>query len=173
MLTIGQYLQPTRRNLPVAEYVHPDEFRRYEADGLALGFRAVFAGPLVRSSYAAEVLFRQLPAAGGDGGTGRRGGGSDPGAHLIHGYQRPVPISVRDRREMSLDFLFFLRRQIFGSKCFRRPPAADARRYCPLADAQVVTKLVTTPFACFPGMKRPKSGTKRGTTPVDSRINPL
>lgn len=61
VLTVGQYLQPTRRNLPVAEYVHPDEFRRYEADGLALGFRAVFAGPLVRSSYAAEILYRQLP----------------------------------------------------------------------------------------------------------------
>ena len=76
VLTVGQYLQPTRRNLPVAEYVHPDEFRRYEADGLALGFRAVFAGPLVRSSYAAEGLFRQLPApeaatgGRGDGGTG-------------------------------------------------------------------------------------------------------
>jgi lipoic acid synthetase len=74
VLTIGQYLQPTRRNLPVVEYVHPDEFRRYEADGLALGFRAVFAGPLVRSSYAAEILYRQLPAR--DGTTGGRGEGA-------------------------------------------------------------------------------------------------
>jgi lipoic acid synthetase len=57
LVTIGQYLQPRRGNLPVVRYVHPDEFRRYEDDARAMGFKAVFAGPLVRSSYSAEILF--------------------------------------------------------------------------------------------------------------------
>ena len=56
-VTIGQYLQPTRRNLPVAEYVHPDRFEAYRAYGESLGFEAVFAGPFVRSSYMAESVF--------------------------------------------------------------------------------------------------------------------
>jgi lipoic acid synthetase len=56
-VTIGQYLQPTRRNLPVAEYVHPDRFAAYRAYGESLGFEAVFAGPFVRSSYMAESVF--------------------------------------------------------------------------------------------------------------------
>jgi lipoic acid synthetase len=56
-VTIGQYLQPTRRNLPVAEYVHPDKFARYREYGESLGFEAVFAGPFVRSSYMAEAVF--------------------------------------------------------------------------------------------------------------------
>ena len=54
--TIGQYLQPTRRNLPVAEYVEPARFEEYRLYGLSLGFKAVFSGPLVRSSYMAESL---------------------------------------------------------------------------------------------------------------------
>ncbi len=54
--TIGQYLQPTRRHLPVAEYVRPEAFERYRNLGLALGFREVFSGPLVRSSYMAEQV---------------------------------------------------------------------------------------------------------------------
>jgi lipoic acid synthetase len=54
--TIGQYLQPTRRNLPVAEYVEPRQFEAYREYGLALGFQMVFAGPLVRSSYMADVV---------------------------------------------------------------------------------------------------------------------
>jgi lipoic acid synthetase len=54
--TIGQYLQPTRRNLPVAEFVAPDRFEAYREYGLALGFRMVFSGPLVRSSYLAEAV---------------------------------------------------------------------------------------------------------------------
>ncbi|MBI3682458.1 MAG: lipoyl synthase [Acidobacteria bacterium] len=53
--TIGQYLQPTRRNLPVAEYVRPAQFDSYREYGLSLGFRMVFAGPFVRSSYMAEL----------------------------------------------------------------------------------------------------------------------
>ena len=59
VVTIGQYLQPTRKHLPVEEYVHPDIFERYKAFGEALGFRAVFAGPLVRSSYMADLVHEQ------------------------------------------------------------------------------------------------------------------
>lgn len=54
--TIGQYLQPTRRNLPVAEYVEPRQFEAYREYGLAAGFRMVFSGPLVRSSYMADLV---------------------------------------------------------------------------------------------------------------------
>jgi len=54
IVTIGQYLEPTRRNLPVAEYVPPERFDSYRRYGLALGFREVFSGPLVRSSYMAD-----------------------------------------------------------------------------------------------------------------------
>jgi lipoic acid synthetase len=57
--TIGQYLQPTRRNLPVAEFVEPRQFEEYREYGLALGFKAVFSGPLVRSSYMADLLSRE------------------------------------------------------------------------------------------------------------------
>src|SRR4051794_4864650 len=54
--TIGQYLQPTRRNLPVAEFVEPRQFEEYREYGLGLGFKAVFSGPLVRSSYMADLV---------------------------------------------------------------------------------------------------------------------
>jgi lipoic acid synthetase len=54
VLTIGQYLQPTRMHLEVAEYVHPDTFARYREVGLAKGFDIVESSPLVRSSYHAE-----------------------------------------------------------------------------------------------------------------------
>ena len=57
ILTLGQYLRPTRKHLPVAEFVHPDRFRDYEEQGLALGFRYVAAGPMVRSSYKAAEFF--------------------------------------------------------------------------------------------------------------------
>ena len=52
--TIGQYLQPTRRNLPVAEYVTPEQFEAYRDHGLSIGLKAVFSGPFVRSSYMAD-----------------------------------------------------------------------------------------------------------------------
>ena len=52
--TIGQYLQPTRRNLPVAEFVTPEKFESYREYGMALGFKMVFSGPFVRSSYMAD-----------------------------------------------------------------------------------------------------------------------
>ena len=54
VLTIGQYLQPTKMHLEVAEFVHPDTFARYKEQGLAMGFAFVESGPLVRSSYHAE-----------------------------------------------------------------------------------------------------------------------
>ncbi|TLY30255.1 MAG: lipoyl synthase [Nitrospirae bacterium] len=54
MMTIGQYLQPTKQHLPVARFYHPDEFAAFKAEGLALGFSHVESGPLVRSSYHAE-----------------------------------------------------------------------------------------------------------------------
>ena len=54
ILTLGQYLQPTKQHLPVQRYVHPDEFRWLKGEGLAMGFRHVESGPMVRSSYHAE-----------------------------------------------------------------------------------------------------------------------
>ena len=54
--TTGQYLQPTRRNLPVVEYVALEQFEHYRAYGMALGFKMVFSGPLVRSSYMADAV---------------------------------------------------------------------------------------------------------------------
>ncbi len=54
VLTIGQYLQPTKMHLEVAEYVHPDKFAEYKKIGLEKGFDFVESGPLVRSSYHAE-----------------------------------------------------------------------------------------------------------------------
>ena len=61
--TIGQYLQPTRRNLPVVEYVEPTQFDRYREFGVSLGFKTVFSGPLVRSSYMAELMSEQAARA--------------------------------------------------------------------------------------------------------------
>ena len=54
VMTIGQYLQPTRMHLEVAEYIHPDIFAKYEEEGMKRGFSFVESGPLVRSSYHAE-----------------------------------------------------------------------------------------------------------------------
>ena len=54
IMTIGQYLQPTKEHLSVARFYHPDEFAVLKEEGLALGFRHVESGPLVRSSYHAE-----------------------------------------------------------------------------------------------------------------------
>jgi lipoic acid synthetase len=51
ILTVGQYLQPSRQHLPVLRIYPPEEFRQLRQEGLALGFRHVEAGPLVRSSY--------------------------------------------------------------------------------------------------------------------------
>lgn len=54
ILTLGQYLQPTKLHLEVAEYIHPDTFEMYKEEGLKRGLKYVEAGPLVRSSYHAE-----------------------------------------------------------------------------------------------------------------------
>lgn len=54
ILTLGQYLQPTPKHLPVQEFIHPERFEEYERIGLEKGFRFVESGPLVRSSYHAE-----------------------------------------------------------------------------------------------------------------------
>lgn len=60
IMTIGQYLQPSHRHYPVAEYVTPEQFKRYEETGLAKSFTQVESGPLVRSSYHAEKSLRYL-----------------------------------------------------------------------------------------------------------------
>ena len=60
ILTIGQYLRPTANHLPVERYYHPDEFAEMREEGLALGFKHVESGPLVRSSYHARD---QVPGA--------------------------------------------------------------------------------------------------------------
>lgn len=54
ILTLGQYLQPTKAHLPVQEFIHPDRFARLKVIGMEKGFRYVESGPLVRSSYHAE-----------------------------------------------------------------------------------------------------------------------
>jgi len=60
ILTLGQYLQPTKEHLPIVRYVHPDEFAEFKILGEAMGFKHVEAGPLVRSSYHA---FEQTESA--------------------------------------------------------------------------------------------------------------
>jgi lipoic acid synthetase len=60
ILTIGQYLQPTKEHLPIDRYVTPEEFRMYKEEGLKMGFKAVESGPLVRSSYHADVQAREI-----------------------------------------------------------------------------------------------------------------
>ena len=59
ILTIGQYLQPTHRHYPVAEYIHPDQFKYYKEFALKQGFDVVESAPLVRSSYHAEKHIKQ------------------------------------------------------------------------------------------------------------------
>ena len=54
ILTLGQYLQPTPKHLPVQEFITPEQFNKYKELGLKMGFRYVESGPLVRSSYHAE-----------------------------------------------------------------------------------------------------------------------
>ena len=54
VITIGQYLQPTKQHLPLKEFITPEQFKKYEDFARGLGFRHVESGPLVRSSYHAE-----------------------------------------------------------------------------------------------------------------------
>lgn len=57
VLTLGQYLQPTKNHYPIAKYVTPEDFNKYRQWGLAKGFLEVASGPLVRSSYRADRIF--------------------------------------------------------------------------------------------------------------------
>ncbi|GAF88634.1 unnamed protein product, partial [marine sediment metagenome] len=59
IVTIGQYLQPSKRHLPVKEYIHPDRFQGYKREALQMGFSYVASAPLVRSSFHAEEAFRE------------------------------------------------------------------------------------------------------------------
>ena len=70
ILTLGQYLQPTREHLPVARYYSPDEFRELREAALVFGFSYVESGPLVRSSYHAEQQRAILPGQASKSGTG-------------------------------------------------------------------------------------------------------
>jgi lipoic acid synthetase len=64
ILTIGQYLQPTRQHLPVDRWVTPEEFQQWKAFGLSIGLGVVESGPLVRSSYHADEQSQQYTGAG-------------------------------------------------------------------------------------------------------------
>ncbi|MCL6644689.1 MAG: lipoyl synthase [Dehalococcoidia bacterium] len=68
ILTVGQYLQPTPAHLPIVRYYEPREFEELKAEALAMGFRHVEAGPLVRSSYHAEEQAVAARDAGADAG---------------------------------------------------------------------------------------------------------
>ena len=60
ILTLGQYLRPTKNHLPVKKYIHPDEFKEYSVIGKEIGIEEVVAGPLIRSSYRADRSFINL-----------------------------------------------------------------------------------------------------------------
>jgi lipoic acid synthetase len=60
ILTIGQYLQPSRQHAPIVRYYEPEEFAMFEERGYEMGFRWVESAPLVRSSYGAEGQARAL-----------------------------------------------------------------------------------------------------------------
>ena len=66
LLTIGQYLEPSRDHLPIARFVPPEEFQQLKAYGLALGFKMVAAAPLVRSSYQADLALKLPVEASAD-----------------------------------------------------------------------------------------------------------
>jgi lipoic acid synthetase len=63
MLTIGQYLQPSKSHLPVLRYAHPDEFAMFGEEAKAMGFANAASGPMVRSSYHADLQAREAGAA--------------------------------------------------------------------------------------------------------------
>ncbi len=60
IFTIGQYLQPSKNNYPVRKYYNEEEFKRFEAEGYRLGFKKIYSGILVRSSYNASEIFRKF-----------------------------------------------------------------------------------------------------------------
>jgi lipoic acid synthetase len=63
ILTLGQYLSPSKGHYPVKEFISKEKFARYREGGLALGFKAVLSGPLVRSSYQAEEVYKGITYA--------------------------------------------------------------------------------------------------------------
>jgi lipoic acid synthetase len=63
IITIGQYLQPTRNHLPIHRWVHPDQFASYRREALSRGFKVCESGPLVRSSYHADEQAAMLSGA--------------------------------------------------------------------------------------------------------------
>jgi lipoic acid synthetase len=63
ILTLGQYLQPTEKHLPIARFVHPDEFAQLKREGEEMGLSHVESGPLVRSSYHAEAQVGSITMA--------------------------------------------------------------------------------------------------------------
>lgn len=71
ILTIGQYLQPTRQHLPVVEFVKPESFAKFKDLGIQMGFSYVESGPLVRSSYHAEKHLLPQPETPGEGNTNK------------------------------------------------------------------------------------------------------
>jgi lipoyl synthase len=64
LLTLGQYLQPSRRHLPVAEFLTPEKFLSWKHEAVKMGFKGVASGPFVRSSYHASELYNQKEANG-------------------------------------------------------------------------------------------------------------
>jgi lipoyl synthase len=60
IVTLGQYLSPSPKHVPIERFVHPDEFKKFEKIGLEMGFLAVSAGPLVRSSYNASHTYKSI-----------------------------------------------------------------------------------------------------------------
>jgi lipoic acid synthetase len=64
MLTIGQYLAPSTHHLPVTRYVHPDTFKMFEEEAKKMGFSGAACGPMVRSSYWADVQAHSAGVAG-------------------------------------------------------------------------------------------------------------
>ena len=64
ILTIGQYLPPSSRHIPLARYVNPGEFEEFQALAVGMGFSAVASGPFVRSSFNARRMYEIASAAG-------------------------------------------------------------------------------------------------------------
>jgi lipoic acid synthetase len=63
ILTLGQYLAPSEKHYPAREFIHPEKFAYYRDEGMRLGFKSVFSGPLVRSSYQAQELYEEVSHA--------------------------------------------------------------------------------------------------------------
>src|SRR3546814_18728848 len=99
MLTLGQYLQPSKNHLPVARYVTPDEFDRLRVVGEQMGFSHVASGPMVRSSYHADLQAEHvLPAR--PCRCARRCGCHSPRCRSMASRPRAPPLRPIDSRRM-------------------------------------------------------------------------